>query len=122
MEFSCLHDWLLLANVINYSRLSLLIALRNLTNPTPLIFIFVFFFKFSAPIDMPDEKRIIHELLRLYELRGIDGRPVRNSSMPVSLNFSIQLIQIMDLDEKNQILKLSVWDRYVSNTLFIFLI
>ena len=32
---SCLHDWLLLANAINYSRLSQLIALRNLTNPTP---------------------------------------------------------------------------------------
>ena len=34
---SCLHDWLLLANVINYSRLSQLIALRNLTNPTNII-------------------------------------------------------------------------------------
>ena len=31
---SCLHDWLLLANAINYSRLSPLIALRNLTNLT----------------------------------------------------------------------------------------
>ena len=31
---SCLNDWLLLANAINYSRLSQLIALRNLTNPT----------------------------------------------------------------------------------------
>ena len=31
---SCLHDWLLLANAINYSQLSQLIALRNLTNPT----------------------------------------------------------------------------------------
>ena len=34
MEFSCPHDWLLLANAINYSQLLLLIALRNLTNPT----------------------------------------------------------------------------------------
>ena len=34
MEFSCLHDWLLLANAINYYRLLLLIALCNLTNPT----------------------------------------------------------------------------------------
>ena len=31
---SCLHDWSLLANAINYSRLSQLIALCNLTNPT----------------------------------------------------------------------------------------
>ena len=31
---SCLHNWLLLANAINYSWLSQLIALRNLTNPT----------------------------------------------------------------------------------------
>ncbi|XP_036363179.1 acetylcholine receptor subunit alpha-type acr-16-like isoform X2 [Octopus sinensis] len=65
-----------------------------------------------APIEIPDEKKIIRDLLLLYEKRGIDGRPVRNSSMPVSVKFSIQLIQIMDLDEKNQILKLSVWDRY----------
>ncbi|CAI9716419.1 neuronal acetylcholine receptor subunit beta-3-like isoform X2, partial [Octopus vulgaris] len=64
------------------------------------------------PIEIPDEKKIIRDLLLLYEKRGIDGRPVRNSSMPVSVKFSIQLIQIMDLDEKNQILKLSVWDRY----------
>ena len=35
---SCLHDWLLFANAINYSQLSQLIALRNLTNPTSLIF------------------------------------------------------------------------------------
>ena len=34
---SCLHDWLLLANAINYSRLSQLIALRNLTSPTQTI-------------------------------------------------------------------------------------
>ena len=31
---SCLHDWLLFANAINYSQLSQLIALRNLINPT----------------------------------------------------------------------------------------
>ena len=31
---SCLHNQLLLANAINYSRLLQLIALRNLTNPT----------------------------------------------------------------------------------------
>ena len=31
---SWLHDWLLLANAIIYSRLSQLIALRNLKNPT----------------------------------------------------------------------------------------
>ena len=31
---SCLHDWSLFANTINYSRLSQLIALRNLTNST----------------------------------------------------------------------------------------
>ena len=31
---SCLNNWLLLANAINYSRLSQLIALHNLTNPT----------------------------------------------------------------------------------------
>ena len=31
---SCLHEWLLFANAINYSWLSQLIALRNLTNST----------------------------------------------------------------------------------------
>lgn len=59
------------------------------------------------------EKRLIKDLLRDYRRRGVYGRPVYNYSESVKIEFGVQLIQIMDLDEKKQILTLNVWDHYV---------
>jgi len=80
---------------------------------------------------MSDEKRLIRRLLRHYELVGVVGRPVFNQSQTVFVKYGLALVQIIDLDEKNQILTTNVWSRYVSAAttpctknvhLFIFLI
>jgi len=62
---------------------------------------------------MSDEKRLIRRLLRHYELVGVVGRPVFNQSQTVVVRYGLALVQIIDLDEKNQILTTNVWSRYV---------
>ncbi|ESO93340.1 hypothetical protein LOTGIDRAFT_232752 [Lottia gigantea] len=64
------------------------------------------------PIKLSHEDRLIKHLLRIYKWRGKYGRPVKQYNDTVKVRFNMQLIQIMDLDEKNQILTLNVWDRY----------
>ena len=66
---------------------------------------------------MSDEKRLIKHLLENYEKVGLVGRPVYNTSETVRVNYGLALIQILDLDEKNQVLTTNVWSRYVSITL-----
>lgn len=63
---------------------------------------------------MSDEKRLIKHLLENYERVGIVGRPVYNTSETVRVSYGLALIQILDLDEKNQVLTTNVWSRYVS--------
>ena len=47
-------------------------------------------------------------------------RPVANETEPVILKFGLTLQQIMDVDEKNQILTTNVWLNLVSVLLFFF--
>lgn len=63
---------------------------------------------------MSDEKRLIKHLLDNYERVGVVGRPVFNTSETVRVSYGLALIQILDLDEKNQVLTTNVWCRYVS--------
>jgi len=63
---------------------------------------------------MSDEKRLIKYLLNNYEKVGVVGRPVLNQSQTIHVNYGLALIQILDLDEKNQVLTTNVWSRYVS--------
>ncbi|XP_025103579.1 neuronal acetylcholine receptor subunit alpha-10-like isoform X1 [Pomacea canaliculata] len=58
------------------------------------------------------EDKLIKHLLGRYRIRGKYGRPVLHYNESILIRFNMQLIQIMDLDEKNQILTLNVWDRY----------
>lgn len=58
------------------------------------------------------EDRLIKHLLARYKARGKYGRPVATFNETITVKFNMQLIQIMDLDEKNQVLTLNVWDRY----------
>ncbi|KAF5404832.1 Acetylcholine receptor subunit alpha 2 [Paragonimus heterotremus] len=58
---------------------------------------------------LSDEKRLIKRLLKNYEDAGITGRPVKRTDERVQINMSLSLIQILDLDEKNQVLTISVW-------------
>jgi len=63
---------------------------------------------------MSAEKELIKELLKEYQRVGVVGRPVINTSETINVSYGIGLIQILDLDEKNQILTTNVWCRYVS--------
>jgi len=66
------------------------------------------------PRIMSDEKRLIKQLLSKYQEVGVVGRPVFNQSDTIQVNYGLQLIQILEMDEKNQVLTTNVWSRYVS--------
>jgi len=68
----------------------------------------------GAPTVLSNEKKLIKKLLENYAAVGIVGRPVSHTSETVIVEFGLALIQILDLDEKNQILNTNVWSRYVS--------
>ncbi|XP_050391652.1 neuronal acetylcholine receptor subunit beta-3 isoform X2 [Patella vulgata] len=70
-------------------------------------------------IRLSDEDRLIKNLLARYRRRGKYGRPVIKYNDTVKVSFNIQLVQIMDLDEKNQILTLNVWDRYTWDDIYL---
>ncbi|ESP05434.1 hypothetical protein LOTGIDRAFT_52481, partial [Lottia gigantea] len=55
---------------------------------------------------LPDEQRLLHKLFSNYDT---SVRPVFNSSHRVVVSFNYNLIQVMDMDEKNQILTLNAW-------------
>ncbi|XP_041363070.1 neuronal acetylcholine receptor subunit alpha-5-like isoform X2 [Gigantopelta aegis] len=65
-----------------------------------------------AEVRLSDEDQLIKHLLHMYKRRGRYGRPVKHFNDSVKIQFNMQLIQIMDLDEKEQVLTLNVWDRY----------
>ncbi len=67
--------------------------------------------------ELSDEKHLIHDLLEKYERLGRDGRPVKNVSHPVKVEFGLGLIK-MELHEKENVLALSTWARYVSPNCF----
>ncbi len=60
-----------------------------------------------------DEKKLVQMLLARYAKLGIDGRPVKNSTHAVSVVFGLGLIK-MELHERENVLELSTWARYVS--------
>lgn len=67
---------------------------------------------------MSAEKRLIKDLIETYRQAGVVGRPVKNTSDPIVVSFGLALIQIMKLDEKNQVLTISTWSRYVSGLIY----
>ena len=60
-----------------------------------------------------DEKRLIKYLLDSYREVGVIGRPVANISTTIKVNFGLALVQLLNLDEKNQVLTTNMWSRYV---------
>ncbi|XP_059487027.1 neuronal acetylcholine receptor subunit alpha-7-like isoform X3 [Neocloeon triangulifer] len=54
----------------------------------------------------PHEKRLLHQLLDHY---NVLERPVANESDPLQLSFGLTLMQIIDVDEKNQMLTSNAW-------------
>lgn len=59
----------------------------------------------------PAEHRLYEDLMSTYDPRE---RPVKNSTAAIVINLGITLNQIIDLDEKNQILTVNAWLKYVS--------
>ena len=56
-----------------------------------------------------DETRLINKLLSGYQAYS---RPVPNPSSPLLLNLTMTLKQIIDLDERNQLLTTNLWLEY----------
>ena len=63
---------------------------------------------------MSQEKRLITELLTNYAKMGKMGRPVAFDNETIKVYYGLSLIQILDLDERNQVLTTNVWATYVS--------
>ena len=78
-----------------------------------------FLFLIAESFALSDEKRLIKKLLEDYETVGKVGRPVYNTSQKIVVNYGLALVQILDLDEKNQVLTTNVWGRYVSTFYYI---
>lgn len=75
----------------------------------------LFFHLFLFPRSMSGEKALLNKLLLNYDRVGRAGRPVLNVSTAVDVFFGLGLIQ-MDLNEKEKILTMSMWTRYVSTS------
>ncbi len=54
-------------------------------------------------------------LIERYQRYGSIGRPVNDSNIVLKVNYGLQLIQILDLDENKQILHTNCWSMYVSD-------
>ncbi|OAF64387.1 hypothetical protein A3Q56_07893 [Intoshia linei] len=63
-------------------------------------------------VSLSDEKQLIKYLLEHYEKIGVIGRPVHDTTDTVNVKYGLALIQILDLDEKNQVLTTNAWSRY----------
>lgn len=58
-----------------------------------------------------NEKRLLNYLLDTYNTLE---RPVFNESDPLQISFGLTLMQIIDVDEKNQMLVTNIWLKLVS--------
>ena len=61
-----------------------------------------------------DEARLIADLLSRYKSYKTLARPVLNSNATLMVYFGISLQQILDFDEKDQVLQTRMWKEYVS--------
>lgn len=75
---------------------------------------------FAGTLALSAEKRLIKDLVETYKQAGVIGRPVKNTSEAILVHFGLALIQILNLDEKNQVLTISTWSRYVSSHMLYF--
>ena len=61
-----------------------------------------------------DEARLINLLMPRLIPHNKLARPVRNSTTTVTVYFGLDLKQILDFDEKDQVLQTRIWKEYVS--------
>nr|XP_046171953.1 neuronal acetylcholine receptor subunit alpha-7-like isoform X3 [Oncorhynchus gorbuscha] len=62
--------------------------------------------EFTVSEQGPHQRNLLRELLRDYNRME---RPVANDSLPLTVRFSYTLLQVMNVDEKNQILTTNAW-------------
>ncbi|KAL8563805.1 hypothetical protein ACOMHN_058663 [Nucella lapillus] len=67
------------------------------------------------PDSMSYEDVLVKYVLDAYKSRSKFGRPVLHYNDTLTVEFAIQLTQILDLDEREQVLTLNVWDQYSWN-------
>ena len=84
------------ANVVGNILISIFILLVILSN------------KYSNAA--PEEQRLIKDLFAHYDP---SVRPVYNGSHSVLITFGVTLVQVMDMDERNQVLVTNVWLEHV---------
>lgn len=58
------------------------------------------------------EKSLIRVILERYKQNGVVGRPVNNSRVKMVVQYGLQMIQLLGLDENKQVLRTNCWAVY----------
>merc|ERR1719499_1998790 len=82
------------------------IVVQRLTTDSLLLTLVIFSSFPLGSLSGPSERRLLTDLMDHYQRLE---RPVANESLAVTVKFGLTLQQIMDVDEKNQILTTNVW-------------
>lgn len=86
--------------------------MEHSTKPTRLILLLFIALNLFGTFVLSQEKRLIKYLIERYRTFGKTGRPVNNPNETITVEYGVNLIQILDLDERNQILSINVWITY----------
>ncbi|XP_014681087.1 PREDICTED: acetylcholine receptor subunit beta-like 1 [Priapulus caudatus] len=86
---------------VGYALLTVVIVVLHLPRTDQLL---------SGGLGSEDEERLLRRLFRGYNKLI---RPVQNMTDVLEVQFGMALIQLINVDEKNQILKTNVWLRYI---------
>ncbi|XP_034534742.1 neuronal acetylcholine receptor subunit alpha-7a [Notolabrus celidotus] len=74
--------------------------------PNFLLFLAVSTLTIKESLQGPNQQRLYKDLMQGYNPLV---RPVQNDSQTLTVNFGLTLMQIMDVDEKNQVLTTNIW-------------
>lgn len=86
--------------------------MEHCTNPQRLTLLLFVVINLFGTFVLSQEKRLIKTLIEQYRTSGKTGRPVNNPNETITVEYGVSLIQILDLDERNQILSTNVWITY----------
>ncbi|CAK5006602.1 unnamed protein product [Meloidogyne enterolobii] len=70
------------------------------------IYFFIFLIKFSLIFGSDEEERLMVDIFRGYNSLIL---PMRNSSQPLTVKMGLQLLLLINVDEKDQIMQSNVW-------------
>nr|CAD2201584.1 unnamed protein product [Meloidogyne enterolobii] len=75
-------------------------------SPQIFIYFFVFLIKFPLIFGSDEEERLMVDIFRGYNSLIL---PMRNSSQPLTVKMGLQLLLLINVDEKDQIMQSNVW-------------